>query len=96
MNDTKHGNGRRKLMDAVRRRQWERREWQDRGERPVWQNMAMLGSLGWLIVVPTLIGLGVGRWLDGVFDTGITLTAAGIFVGVCVGGLLAWQRMNGE
>jgi ATP synthase protein I len=56
----------------------------------------MFGALGWLIIIPTLIGLVAGRWLDGILDTGITMTAAGIFVGVCVGGLLAWQRMNRE
>lgn len=89
-----HGKG--KLMGAVRRRQWERHVWATRGERSVWRNLAMFGSLGWLIVIPTLIGLVAGRWLDGSLGTGITMTAAGIFVGVCLGGLLAWQRMNRE
>lgn len=96
MNGPGRDEGGRKLVDAVRRRQRERREWEARGERSVWQNMAMLGSLGWLIIVPTLMGLAVGRWLDHSFGTGITLTAAGIFVGICAGGMLAWQRMNKE
>jgi ATP synthase protein I len=96
MNRTEPNNGKRRLVGAVRRRQWERREWETRGERSVWRNLAMFGALGWLIIIPTLIGLVAGRWLDGILDTGITMTAAGIFVGVCVGGLLAWQRMNRE
>lgn len=86
--------GKRKMVHAIRKRERERRRWEEEGERSVWQNLAMLGALGWLIVIPTLVGLAVGRWLDRTFETGITLTAAGIFLGVCAGGVLAWQRMN--
>ena len=88
--------GKKKLVRAIRKRERDRRRWEEEGERSVWQNLAMFGALGWLIVIPTLIGLVVGRWLDQTFETGITLTAAGIFLGVCAGGFLAWQRMTKE
>ena len=96
MSEAGGNEGKRKMVSAVRRREWERREWESKGERSIWRNLAMFGSLGWLVIIPTLIGLAVGRWLDNTFDTGITLTAAGIFLGVCAGGFLAWQRMNKE
>ena len=64
------------------------------GERSIWQNMSMIGALGWLIVVPTLLGVLIGRWLDTTFDTGIFFSGACIFLGVSFGCYLAWQRMN--
>jgi predicted F0F1-ATPase subunit len=57
--------GRRKIEDAVERRQSRRDQWEREGERPLWKNLSMVGALGWLIVTPTLIGVFAGRWLDG-------------------------------
>lgn len=88
--------GKEKMAEAVRQRERRQQKWQEEGERSLWQNLAMFGALGWLIVIPTLIGLVVGQWLDRRLETGITLTAAGIVVGICLGGYMAWQRMNRE
>lgn len=92
-----HNDGPQKeLRHAIRLRAHRRAEWRRKGERPLWQNLSMIGSLGWLVVVPTLIGVAAGRWLDRIFGTGITFSAALIFVGVAVGGYIAWQRMKKE
>ncbi|MGD8831184.1 MAG: AtpZ/AtpI family protein [Pseudomonadales bacterium] len=84
------------MREAVRLRQERRRRWQEEGERPLWMNLSMVGALGWLIVVPTLLGVAIGRWIDHAFGTGITFTGALIFIGVAVGGSLAWRRINSE
>lgn len=86
----------RDMRRAVRLREDRSRRWQEEGERPLWRNLSMIGALGWLIVVPTLLGVAVGRWLDATFDTGITFSAALIVVGVTIGGWLAWQRIKSE
>jgi ATP synthase protein I len=56
----------------------------------------MVGAFGWLIVTPTLIGVFVGRWLDGWLDTGVTFSGALTFLGACLGFWMAWKRMNEE
>ena len=84
------------MREAVRLREERARRWQEEGERPLWKNLSMVGALGWLIVVPTLLGVLAGRWLDHTFDTGITFTGALIFIGVCLGGSMAWHRINHE
>lgn len=84
------------MHEAVRLRQQRSRRWEEEGERPLWKNLSMVGALGWLIVVPTLLGVLLGRWLDNLFGTGITLTGALIFIGVALGGSLAWRRINSE
>ncbi len=83
-----------KMMDAIRQRERRRDYWDKHGEGSVWNNMSMIGSLGWLIVVPTLLGVLAGRVLDRAFDSGIFWTAALIFLGVSIGSLLAWRKVN--
>jgi len=88
--------GRNELQDAVRLRQTRRERWEKAGERPLWRNLSLIGALGWLIVVPTLVGVFAGRWLDKQFGTGVTFSGALTFVGACLGFFLAWRRMNEE
>ncbi len=84
------------LSEAVRIRQQRRARWEREGERSLWKNLSMIGSLGWLVVVPTLIGAFAGRLLDQTFGQGIFWTAALIFLGVAFGSYLAWQKVKRE
>jgi len=84
------------LEDAVRLREDREAFWKRTGERPLWKNVSMIGVLGWLIVTPTLVGVLVGRWLDGRFETGIFWSGALIVLGAAYGGYLAWQRIEKE
>jgi len=77
------------LRRAVERRRAARAKWQREGERPLARNLALAGTLGWLIVVPALLGALAGRALDRLAGTGVTFTSALIFVGVAVGCWLA-------
>jgi ATP synthase protein I len=85
-----------KMQKAVRLRDQRRKQWKKEGERSLWQNLSMVGALGWLIVTPTLLGVLIGRWLDGLFETGIFFSGALIFLGIALGSYLAWQRVTKE
>jgi ATP synthase protein I len=84
------------LQRAVQQREERHRRWESQGERSLWKNLSMVGALGWLVVVPTLIGVLLGRWLDGVFATGVLFSGALIVLGVSLGGYLAWRKINDE
>jgi len=84
------------LGNAVRLREQRRARWQHEGERSIGQNLAMIGSLGWSIVVPTLLGTFAGRWLDRHFGSGIFWTLGLLVAGLAVGCVLAWKRIQGE
>jgi ATP synthase protein I len=84
------------LSEAVRIRQERRARWEREGERSVWKNMSMIGSLAWLVVVPMLLGTFFGRILDRTFSHGIFWTATMIFLGATFGCYLAWQRIKSE
>jgi ATP synthase protein I len=85
-----------RLSDAVKTRQERRERWQREGERSIGQNLAMIGVLGWTIVLPTLLGLFAGRWLDRQFHMGIFWTLSLLVVGLTAGCMLAWRRMHSE
>ena len=91
-----HDRNQDEMHRAVRLREERREQWKREGERPLWQNLSMIGSLGWLIVTPTVAGIFTGRWLDRTFESGIFFTAALIFLGISIGSYLAWQRVNKE
>ena len=85
-----------KLSEAVKTRQERRERWQREGERSIGQNLAMIGVLGWTIVLPTLLGLFTGRWLDRQFNMGIFWSLGLLVVGLTAGCMLAWRRMHSE
>lgn len=86
--------GRERMRDAVRRRQQRQEHWRREGERSLWQNLSMVGALGWLVVVPILLGVLLGRWIDARLGTEVTFTGALILLGAGLGLYLAWKRMN--
>ena len=84
------------LGQAVRKRQKRRELGQREGERSLGQNLAMIGALGWTIVVPTLLGIFAGRWLDRTFQSGIFWTLGLLVAGLAAGCTFAWKRMHSE
>jgi len=84
------------LGQAVKKRQERRDRWQREGERSLGQNLAMIGALGWTIVVPTLLGIFSGRWLDRTFQSGIFWTLGLLVAGLAAGCTFAWKRMHSE
>lgn len=85
-----------RLGEAVRTRKARRERWLREGERSIGQNLAMIGALGWTIVLPTLLGIFAGRWLDRHFDMGIFWTLGLLVAGLAVGCSFAWKRMHSE
>jgi ATP synthase protein I len=79
---------------SVARRAARRASWLRHGGRSLAQNLAMIGALGWLVIAPTLAGVFLGRWLDGRLGSGIFWSGALLAVGVTIGCVLAWHRIQ--
>jgi ATP synthase protein I len=77
------------VVEAVRRRAARERE----GRRlpALVRDLGRVGVLGWQIVVPGLIGVAIGRWLDHRLTSGIFWTAALLVAGLALGCWSAWR-----
>jgi len=58
------------------------------------RRFGQIGVLGWVIVGPTIMGVAIGNWLDGLLGTGITLSAALTMAGAALGLWLAMRWMH--
>lgn len=88
------GNGDRELLAGVRRRTERAQRWLREGEPTLMRQLAAVGVLGWIIVVPLLAGIALGRWLDRWLGSGIVLTGALLVVGLVIGCWSAWRWMH--
>ena len=76
--------------EAARRAEESRRD----PEPSLGVRLGQIGVLGWMIVVPTLLALLLGRWLDHRLETGIFFTAPSLMIGAATGFWLAWRWMH--
>lgn len=61
-----------------------------------WLSLALIGSVGWPIVLLATGGAMLGRYLDGRLGTGIRLTLMILTVGTVLGCLIAYRTLRGK
>ncbi|MDR3453741.1 MAG: AtpZ/AtpI family protein [Rhodoferax sp.] len=83
-----------RLRAAARRAQRRERAALDDPETSVSRRLAQVGVLGWTIVVPMLLGLFLGRWLDRLLGTHALFAAALLLLGAGLGLWSAWRWMH--
>ncbi len=62
----------------------------------VWFGVGMMGLIGWSVVVPTLLGAGLGIWLDARHAGRHSWTLALLVGGLALGCLNAWHWVAKE
>jgi ATP synthase protein I len=62
----------------------------------VWQGLAQLGTVGWMVALPAVGGAFLGRWIDGRYGTGVFWTLSLLTIGLAIGCAAAWRAMNRE
>ncbi len=83
-----------KLAEAARRTAERARQGESSPEPSLGARLGQVGVLGWAIVLPILLGLIVGRWLDRLLASGVMFSAALIMLGAAVGFWSAWRWMH--
>ncbi|MDR3525076.1 MAG: AtpZ/AtpI family protein [Acetobacteraceae bacterium] len=79
------------LVRGIRLHSERHRRWLREGEASVGRRLAQIGVLGWMIVVPMLLGVALGRWLDGRLNSGLFWTAPLLMIGLGLGCWSAWK-----
>ena len=82
------------LVKGVRLGGKRHQRWLREGDPSVARQLARIGALGWIIVVPMLIGIFIGHWMDHKFYTGLFWTAPLLMLGLALGCWSAWKWMN--
>jgi len=83
------------LVRGLRLRSARHARWVREGEPSTARRLGQIGVLGWIVVVPMLLGAFAGRWLDTRFGTGVFWTAPLLMAGLALGCWSGWRWMNG-
>ncbi len=68
---------------------------QERGQS-FWQYVGLIGTVGWSVVVPMVLCVFLGLWLDRKFGSGSKLTLSLLLFGLAMGCLNAWRSVTKE
>lgn len=67
-----------------------------RQNKSVWSGLGLFGMVGWSIVVPTLLGAALGKWLDNIFEQSFSWTLSLLLAGLMFGCIVAWNWVQKE
>jgi ATP synthase protein I len=81
------------FREAVRRRR-ERLQRARQEEDSFWRYVGLLGTVGWSVVLPMVLGGLLGLWLDTLFATGSAWTLTLLLLGLALGMLNAWRLIH--
>jgi ATP synthase protein I len=84
----------RDLARSVQRHRQRREGWAREGKHAFAQNLVLVGSLGWSLVVPMLAGAFLGHFIDHRYHTGVFWSATSIFLGTAAGAYFVWERLR--
>ena len=62
----------------------------------IWFGFGMMGLVGWSIVIPTLLGVALGIWLDNHHPRTYSWTLTLLITGLTIGCLNAWHWVDRE
>ena len=82
-----------KFVSAVRTRRRRHEKSQREGDQGFWSTVGMMGTVGWSVTVPTVAGVFLGRWLDGMLDSGQVFMIFFLLIGLTSGCVLAWRQV---
>ena len=84
------------LVDRLRVHSARHKRAQEEGEPSAARRLGQIGVLGWIVIVPMLLGMFAGRWLDAYFQSGVFCTAPLLMLGATLGCWSAWKWMQSQ
>lgn len=82
------------IAEAARREAERERLGRETPEPSLASRLGQIGVLGWMVVLPMLVGVLLGRIADRHFGTGIFFSAPGVMLGAAIGFRSAWKWMH--
>jgi len=82
------------LIERIERQKTERLRASREPAGSLWRTVAQVGTLGWLIALPPVLGAFLGHLIDMRLDTGITWAIGLLFLGLGMGGYFFWRTIQ--
>ena len=67
-----------------------------RESKNIWFGLGMFGMVGWSVAIPSLLGIGLGIWLDTHIQSKYSWTLMLLIIGVALGCFNAWYWISKE
>ncbi len=83
-----------RIAEAARQAAARDRAGQADREPSLGARLGQIGVLGWMMVLPILLGLLLGRWLDRLAGSGVLFSAAFLLLGAVIGFWSGWKWMH--
>lgn len=84
------------LVEIVGRKEARKERARAEGDRGIARGFGVFGMVGWSVSVPTLLGLGLGVWIDGRYGGQYSWTLMLMILGLITGLLNAWYWVQRE
>ncbi len=65
-------------------------------KRSMWYGFGLFGIVGWLVMIPTVLGIGIGVYLDRTLESRFSWTLMCSVLGIAIGCLNAWFWVSRE
>lgn len=62
----------------------------------IWFGLGMFGMVGWSVAIPSLLGIGLGIWIDTHIQSKYSWTLMLLVIGVALGCFNAWYWISKE
>ncbi len=89
-------NHNRDFAREIARKEHRRLRGRRKKHKSLWFGFGYFGIVGWLVMIPTLLGLLLGIYLDRMFPGNISWTVTFLIVGLVIGCLNAWLWITRE
>lgn len=67
-----------------------------RDKSSAWFGLGMFGIIGWSVVIPALLGVALGIWIDRTLPSRFSWTLMLLLLGIILGSLNAWHWVSQE
>lgn len=84
------------LADRIGAQAQRRMKARETKKHSIYFGLGTFGVVGWSVAIPALLGIAGGVWLDRRFPGQISWTLTGLFAGIVVGLLVAWNWVKQE
>lgn len=89
-------NDRDPMQREVASRERRRLRAREQGQRSAWFGLGLFGLVGWSVALPTLLGVGLGIWIDARAESQRSWTLMLMVGGLGVGCANAWYWVSRE